>query len=219
MLTKSISLFSIILLCYSISTISFASFLSFFYSDAQTAFSQTRLLFASISFILPLVLSAIPEDSIYYVTPQVDVIFSFTPLYCLYYTLRTMLDQQFPLMKNFMDPSKNEVRDNFITTPQFGIFCFLTSCVLSIFGLIFCEYYSSWVMKKEERYMVTQKSINIGSEAGVKLKKENLSNDLPMLQTEKISKVYSDGHEALHEITFEVESGSIFGFIIFIKII
>lgn len=202
-------MFIIILEVFTFSSICFAMMTSFIFSNPQSAYSRSRYMIGVGSFLIPSVLYAFIGTRFFNLAAKVEVLFSYTPLYALYYTLTELMYESFPQMKILSQFTVTERRSIYITSTNAGLRCLVLSGVISIVGLFLFETCSSWIMRCREKHRISKFQSDVRT--GAIKKKESKKEQEETIKCQYLSKVYSDGVEALRDVTFDVESGIIFG--------
>ncbi len=209
MFTEGILYLTAILALYSFAAICCASLVSFFYSDPQRACSHARYFLAGGNIFLPWIAHLLPAAWLPTILPKLDVALSFSPIYALYYTLSKLLRENFPSLTILLDfVNQTPSKPTYITSSAVGMRCMAIGGVLALVGIAVCEGLSTWIDAKPEQHVASTKrpTIRIDEDA-----REARTEGRVAVRFADVSKTYSNGFEALRNISMEVGAGSVFG--------
>eukprot|EP00826_Nyctotherus_ovalis_P001807 TRINITY_DN10324_c0_g6_i1.p1 TRINITY_DN10324_c0_g6~~TRINITY_DN10324_c0_g6_i1.p1 ORF type:complete len:245 (+),score=36.84 TRINITY_DN10324_c0_g6_i1:108-842(+) len=148
----------------------------------------------------------IPVNAAQKIIVFTECVFTLTPIYALYYTQTTLLSELFLDIIPF--PYIETKGAGFVTSYHSGIVCMVISGVIATIAIICLEL--RLARKKKEK-----KSLNIVHERpfiSTELNK-NVSERYEdvVVEMERVCKVYSDGFEALRNVSLDIPRGCIFG--------
>jgi len=134
-----------------------------------------------------------------------ECVFSFTPIYALYYTLIELLPDIFYSISILFHIERGV---GFITSYNAGMCCIIISGIIATIGIILLELRLSKIKNKKKSFTVLRKRPIINTEVNMNLNEDSESG---IIRIENISKIYSDGFEALRNINLDIPRGYIFG--------
>jgi len=182
--------------------------LSFLYEDSIRASGHAKKFYGPAPFILYAFVNYLVSSPKKYILEYVDTVFAFTPIYGLYYTLKRFGEESFPTVKFVLEvTSLGKINTGYISSSSKGIECLVTSGLIGVGCLIFAELYTNYRRRSKEFYKIKKARPVMDK----RLKQELASNEPIMMKFNNISKTYSDGVEALKDVTFNIPKGNIFG--------
>ena len=196
------------MLVYSIVITIWACLLSFLYENSIRASGHAKKFYGAALFMVWVFAKYSSSPSKKYIFEYVDMVLAFIPIYGLYYTLKRFAEECFPAVKFVLEVlSFRKFNTGYISSSSKGIECLVTSGLIGAGCLIFAELYTNYKRRSKELYKVKKVRPVIDK----RLKRELSSNDPIMMKFDNISKTYSNGVEALRDVTFNIPKGTIFG--------
>ena len=200
---------SSILFVYSLTVILWSAFLSFIYTNPQRAASHSKYIYGFGTFALYIFGGWFPDIYGYKIPVILDKVFSFTPIYCLYYTLARFLEQSFPNVSFIMEVMTfTKVDAGYISSVRKGLICFGISAGIATLGIMLLVIRSQYKRRSKEFHSIKKKRPMINKNQ--KQVSED-SSESTIMKFANISKTYSDGFEALRDVSFTIPKKGIFG--------